>query len=58
MPAPRDLIASSAAALKERIDEVNRLNVFPVTIPPLRERPEDIPMLVWMLVRQLEKRAK
>lgn len=30
MPAPRDLIASAAAALKERMDEVNRLNVFPV----------------------------
>lgn len=30
MPAARDLIASAAAALKERIDEVNRLNVFPV----------------------------
>jgi len=30
MPAARDLIASAAAALKERTDEVNRLNVFPV----------------------------
>jgi len=30
MPAARDLIASAAAALKERIDDVNRLNVFPV----------------------------
>jgi len=30
MPAARDLIASAAAALKERIEEVNRLNVFPV----------------------------
>jgi len=30
MLAARDLIASAAAALKERIDEVNRLNVFPV----------------------------
>lgn len=30
MPAPRDLINAAASALKERIDEVNRLNVFPV----------------------------
>jgi len=30
MPPARDLIASAAAALKDRIDEVNRLNVFPV----------------------------
>jgi uncharacterized protein len=30
MPSVRELIASAAAALKERRDEVNRLNVFPV----------------------------
>lgn len=30
MPTPADLIAAAAAALKERSDEVNRLNVFPV----------------------------
>ncbi len=30
MPSARDLIASAASALKERIEEVNRLNVFPV----------------------------
>jgi DAK2 domain fusion protein YloV len=30
MPTHRDLIASAATALKERIEEVNRLNVFPV----------------------------
>lgn len=30
MPSARDLISSAAAALKERADEVNRLNVFPV----------------------------
>jgi len=37
---------------KFRQDLFYRLNVFPITVPPLRDRPEDIPHLVWHYTRK------
>jgi formate hydrogenlyase transcriptional activator len=51
----RDL-AALAAEQKFRPDLYYRLNVFPVHVPALRERPEDIPLLIRHFVQQFSRR--
>jgi formate hydrogenlyase transcriptional activator len=56
------IIAATHRNLEQRVTDCTfredlfyRLNVFPIQVPPLRERPEDVPLLVWRFVEEFAK---
>jgi formate hydrogenlyase transcriptional activator len=63
IPIDARVIAATHRNLEQRIvegafreDLFYRLNVYPIRIPPLRERVDDIPLLVWHVVGEFSKR--
>jgi formate hydrogenlyase transcriptional activator len=59
------LVAATNTDLTKKVEEKQfrqdlyyRLNVFPITIPPLRDRKEDIPLLVRYFAQKYARRMK
>jgi formate hydrogenlyase transcriptional activator len=51
-------LAELVAERKFRSDLYYRLNVFPINVPPLRDRPEDIPLLVHFFANRFAQQMK
>ena len=63
IPVNTRIIAATHRSLEQRIaagsfraDLFYRLNVFPLRVPPLRDRADDIPLLLWRFIEEFAAR--